>query len=282
MTSAAQIKWRGDDQLWIGDTEFRVVPVGRLRSTPRRFLLLKNRQMVDAYINLAGSFNPQRIVELGIFEGGSTALLELLFQPYRLVAFELSTERVPALDEFLKLRHAEDRVRPYYGISQASGNAIVPIIRENFGSSSLDLVVDDASHELDLTRQSFNVLFPLLRPGGRYIIEDWGWGHFPFSRGRRGPSLAKLVLHLVLTMPYVKDLIDEIVVNRHWAIVRRGHASMPMPFDIADQISDRGRQLLSVDDDDPRLVSPIVPDRSTAAAATSPSTIRTWQGGTTR
>ncbi|MGH9248669.1 MAG: class I SAM-dependent methyltransferase, partial [Acidimicrobiales bacterium] len=236
MTNASQIEWRGDDQLWVGGTEFRVVPVGRSRSTPHRFLLLKNRQLVDAYINLAESLKPRRIVELGIFEGGSTALLELLFQPDRLVAFELSTERVPALDRFLKLRRAEDRVRPYYGISQASGDAMAPILRENFGSSLLDLVIDDASHELDLTRQSFNILFPLLRPGGLYIIEDWGWGHVPFSRVRRGPSLAKLVLHLVLTMPYAKDLIDEIIVNGHWAMVRRGHVPISMPFDVADQI----------------------------------------------
>jgi hypothetical protein len=254
MTRAPRIEWRGDDRLWIDDTEFRVVPVGRSPSTPDRFLLLKNRQMVDAYIDLAGSLNPRRIVELGIFEGGSTALLELLVEPDRLVAFELSADRVPALDQFLELRGAESRVRPYYGISQAAGEAMAPILRENFGSSLLDLVVDDASHELDLTRQSFTMLFPLLRPGGLYVIEDWGWGHLPFSRERRGPSLAKLVLQLVLSLPYSDDLIDEIRVNKHWAVVRRGHAPIPEPFDIANRISDRGKQLLSVDDEDPRLL----------------------------
>ena len=143
---------------------------------------------------------------------------------------------------------------PRYGVNQAAGDAMGPILRENFGSAPLDLVVDDASHELDLTRQSFNMLFPLLRPGGLYIIEDWGWGHLRFARERRGPSLAKLVLHLVLSLPYADDLIDEINVNKYWALVRRGHASIPQPFDIADQISDRGRQLLSVDDEDPRVL----------------------------
>jgi predicted methyltransferase len=35
----------------------------------------------------------------------------------------------------------------------------------------LDLVVDDTSH-LGPTRASFNTLFPRLRPGGVYVIED--------------------------------------------------------------------------------------------------------------
>src|SRR5262249_16596682 len=29
-----------------------------------------------------------------------------------------------------------------------------------------------------LTKASFNILFPLLRPGGFYIIENWAWGHW--------------------------------------------------------------------------------------------------------
>jgi hypothetical protein len=185
-----RIEWRADDQLWIDGTEFRVVPVGRQRSTPRP---------VPGGEGCRGS------------------------------------------------------VRPYYGTSQAAGDAIAPVLRENFGSSMLDLVVDDASHELDFTRRSFNMLFPLLRPGGLYVIEDWGWGHVPFPRERRGPSLAKLVLQLVLSLPYADGVIDDVTVNRYWAVVRRGAAAIPVPFDIADQTTDRGRQLLSVDDEDPRL-----------------------------
>jgi Methyltransferase domain len=253
MTNTDDIEWRGDEELRIGDTEFRVVPAGRSTSTSRRFLLLKNRQMVDAYIDLAASLKPRTIVELGVFEGGSTALFELLFKPTRLVAFELAGERVRALDEFLRRSGAEERVRPYYGINQADSNTILPILHDSF-SSPLDLVVDDASHDLEMTRQSFNLLFPLLRPYGVYLIEDWGWGHVPFARERRGPSLAKLVLNLVLSLPYSDDLIADITVNKHWALVRRGCARIPEPFDISGYVSDRGRQLLSINDEDPRLV----------------------------
>ena len=43
----------------------------------------------------------------------------------------------------------------------------------------LDLVIDDASHELHATKASFETLFPLLRSGGWYIIEDWIWETVP-------------------------------------------------------------------------------------------------------
>ena len=36
-------------------------------------------------------------------------------------------------------------------------------------------MIDDASHMYEHTKVSFETLFPLLRPGGQYIIEDWSW-----------------------------------------------------------------------------------------------------------
>ena len=38
-------------------------------------------------------------------------------------------------------------------------------------------MIDDASHLYEPSLASFETLFPLLRPGGTYIIEDWKWEH---------------------------------------------------------------------------------------------------------
>ena len=39
--------------------------------------------------------------------------------------------------------------------------------------------MDDASHTYEETKTSFEFLFPLLHPGGIYVIEDWSWAHHP-------------------------------------------------------------------------------------------------------
>jgi hypothetical protein len=39
-----------------------------------------------------------------------------------------------------------------------------------------DLIVDDASHRGELTQASFDLLWPLIAPGGFYVIEDWFFG----------------------------------------------------------------------------------------------------------
>jgi hypothetical protein len=216
-------------------------------------VLLKNREMVEAYIELTAELRPRTIVELGIFDGGSTALLELLAQPDTLVALELASERVEALDEFLRRRGAADRVHAYYGVNQADRDMVMATVREWFGQTPLDLVIDDASHKLDLTRKSFELLFPLLRAGGVYVIEDWGWGHVPFAREVPGPSLAKLVLEVVLSLPY-SNLVADVKVDRYWAVVRRGDEDLGAgQLDLSDHVSGRGRQLLAATDEDPRL-----------------------------
>ena len=45
------------------------------------------------------------------------------------------------------------------------------------GGRLIDLVIDDASHRLAETRSSFESLFPHVRPGGLFIIEDWRCDH---------------------------------------------------------------------------------------------------------
>jgi hypothetical protein len=72
-------------------------------------------------------------------------------------------------------------------------------------SGPLDLIIDDASHMYGLTKTSFETLFPLLRPGGLYIIEDWAWGHWQEFQAQDHPwaketPLTKLVFELVETI----------------------------------------------------------------------------------
>src|SRR5262249_44098081 len=117
----------------------------------------------------------QNIVELGIAQGGSTALSALVGRPRCLVSIEYDPEPVGGLVEFIELRQLGDRVRPYFGVDQADHARVAGVVDDEFGDDPLDLVIDDASHLYAQTTSSFETLFPRLRRGGLYLIEDWNW-----------------------------------------------------------------------------------------------------------
>ena len=64
----------------------------------------------------------------------------------------------------------------HFATSQCDGEMLRQIVLSEL-ADELDLVVDDASHTYEETKTSFELLFPLLSPGGIYVIEDWSWAH---------------------------------------------------------------------------------------------------------
>ena len=139
-----------------------------------------------------------------------------------------------------------------YGVDQADAPALRRIVADEFAGEPLDLVIDDASHVLDPTRASFNVLFPLLRPGGVYVIEDWTVD-LDFDRhAAQDPvlaqrireeivkrpelahlvPLARLVFEIVLASVYT-DLIEQMEIRAHWLSVVKSAEPPPPDFDVS-------------------------------------------------
>ena len=211
-----RLTWHDSDHLQIGETTFVLTleqaTADAIDSTPERFLLMKSQFLVESTLERL----PERVenmIELGIYKAGSIAMYEELFSPTRLVGVDWLTDRVGALDEYLHQRSATERVKLYYGTDQEDRRALTSIARENFGDRCLDLVVDDCSHLYEPTKTSLNVFLPLLRPGGIYLIEDWGWAHWLDKTEQYNQTfaneeipLAKLILELVMlsaTNPYI-------------------------------------------------------------------------------
>jgi predicted O-methyltransferase YrrM len=226
--------------------------------------------MVECYRQLRERNDVSNIVELGIDRGGSTALLALLFESARLVALELKPTRVSSLDDFIAAHRLNASVRPYFGVDQADRVRLNGILDAEFAATSLDLVVDDASHLCNETTTSFNLLFPRLRPGGLYVIEDWSWqhmrdeaierflatpdGHEEFARqlvtGESQQSalpMSRLILELVLTAGYAEEIVAEIsMLRRGWIVIRRGPAELDREaFDITGSYGSLGRTMLN-------------------------------------
>lgn len=162
-----------DHTIRVGDQDFVYGMRRPPSATDDRPWIFKPRLLIEQYVDLVRRLGPERMVEIGIHSGGSTALLAALAEPRTLVALELSSSRVAALDRFIETHEAQGSVHAHYGVDQADKSAVAAIASAEFGDEPIDVVIDDASHLYDPTVASFEVLFPRVRPGGSYIIEDW-------------------------------------------------------------------------------------------------------------
>ncbi|WP_371663134.1 hypothetical protein [Streptomyces sp. NBC_00280] len=89
--------------------------------------------------------------------------------------------QVFGLDAFDKSGVDEPRIRTVVG-DQSSPEFLTSLAEE---IGPLDIVVDDGSHLSDDVITSFTTLFPLLRPGGLYVIEDLQTSYWPGWNGNR-------------------------------------------------------------------------------------------------
>jgi predicted O-methyltransferase YrrM len=232
---------------------------------PGSLPVFKPRDMVESYLALRNRIAAPVIVELGVYRGGSTALLHALFQPERLIAIELTAQPAEALSTYISNRRLQSVLRPHYGVDQADRAKVTAILTEELAGRRIDLVVDDASHQYAPTLASFEMLFPQVRPGGLYVIEDWNCHHCaaeyladPANESEQSwtaafmraverspanpntdPRLVRLPLELVLARASHRDVIREVTVMDKLVIVQRGEAALdPATFRLADLVKD--------------------------------------------
>jgi predicted O-methyltransferase YrrM len=239
---------------WIDATTFEVgghafhLDLSRDRPvSDDRLVVMKDRALVEAYQDVCASVEPKRIVEIGIWGGGGTILLDRLTEPEKLVAFDRADERASYLDRYVASNAAERRISCHYGVYQTQTTRIRAILDAEFGVEPLDLVVDDASHLLDETRTTFNALFPRLRPGGVYAIEDWAWAHWAghYQEGawlERAP-MSELIFETVLVAASYKEVVASVHVEPGLVAVRRGTASLGQGFEVSKCYRSRGKKL---------------------------------------
>ena len=132
-----------------------------------------------------------RLLELGVLKGGSLLLWRDYFERGIIAGLDLN----PA--------HIEDptgRIRLYQGGQQDT--ELLDRIARECAPEGFDVIIDDCSHVGELARVSFWHLFEHhLKPGGLYVIEDWGTGYWDFwpdgvrYRPRRGTATHSPLRH---------------------------------------------------------------------------------------
>lgn len=173
-------RWGPDETFELGGTTFATVntPEEGCRGKP---YLVKTRPLIEQWLEVCADFPHANYVELGMYMGASMMLTTLAARPRKLVGLDIN-EPHPLLTGFLADGRFDDTVKPHWQIDQSDSATVAQIIDDEFGDEALDVVIDDASHLYEPTRKSFEVLFPRLRPGGLFVIEDWR-GAYEFTMG---------------------------------------------------------------------------------------------------
>ncbi|MEO5323635.1 class I SAM-dependent methyltransferase [Mesorhizobium sp. CC13] len=197
-------------------------------TTDESVAFLKSPSMLGLY-ELYLPDQVQHVFELGFFHGGLPLLLADTVKPRKVVAIDYK-EPSEALKRHIERAGLSNVVRLYGRTLQDDVLTLRRILDEEFIDQGLDLITDDCSHEYAQTRASFEATFGYLRPGGKFIIEDWGWAHWPgdewqteksYFNGR--PALTNLLFEILMLHASDPSIVSKVEVPAPmFAVVTRG------------------------------------------------------------
>jgi SAM-dependent methyltransferase len=148
-------------------------------------------------------FTPLVFLEIGIERGKSLRMWEEYFPSARISAIDINEKC---------LRYQSERSRVFIG-DQADRDFLLQVVDASGGH--FDVIIDDGGHYVDQQLTSFRVLFPVLRPGGIYVIEDletsyqeWSGGGPPGKTGTTVAFLKELADSVNLPYVYVDNRIS--------------------------------------------------------------------------
>jgi predicted O-methyltransferase YrrM len=254
----------------VDGTTFELRPWDRVPTNDDWVCLRKCRDYTNRYLSLADEFRGCQMVEVGVDQGGSTSFFWKLLKPAKMIAIELSNRPVQTVTEFLASHDPEGRVEIHWGVDQSDRVKVPELLDQSFPSGPLDLVVDDASHLLAPSTATFEMLFPRLRPGGLYILEDWSGDHLNeralkqvresetdgklaeklaasfAERGYQPPTpMSILICQLAVAAGRNPDWISEVRVTNGICEVRRGPADVPHDSPLTDYTGRLGQWIFA-------------------------------------
>ena len=146
-----------------------------------------------------------RVCEIGVFRGGSLATWQDLF-PKGIIA---------GVDTDPRSHWPAGTVRIIAGQDDpALPSLLAPYAPE------WDLIVDDASHDGNLTSATLELLWPLVSPGGFYVIEDWFVGYPDYHGACKSPAMLDLAESLLGRLRHDSDT-ESVSYRYGMAIIRK-------------------------------------------------------------
>ena len=243
----ADLEWLDDLKVRCKGATLRVTPGLDTHQPDGETILFKDPAFLGAYLELLKGLDIKNMVEVGIYHGGSAIFFWNLLKPAQLCCIEIAAG-APRLTGYIEAQHLHDSIGTYFGTDQSDRPRLKEILHEQFGSEFIDLVIDDASHQYGLSLATFEVMFPRLRPGALYVLEDWKV-HLAFPAHGRNPDadepmLHRLVQELVDVSIVSRETISDVAIHHNFAVFTRGEGELDLDAFSVTAILDAAREQL--------------------------------------
>ena len=137
---------------------------------------------------------PIRLLEIGVQGGGSLYTWKEFFPQAEITGIDI--------DELCQ-KYEGENIKIYIGSQEDS--IFLKSVEDKEGP--FDIVIDDGGHTMKQQIVTFNTLFPLLKEGGIYVIEDLHTSYWSEFGGKKGRTYSAIGL--------IKKIIDGM---HYWAI----------------------------------------------------------------
>ena len=139
-----------------------------------------------AYMQLASILGPEaRVLEIGVENGESLRMWQSLFPLGEVTGVDINPDAVfPA------------------GTKKIIASQTIPRLAE---LGPFDLIVDDASHNGQLTRETFELMWSRVAAGGYYVVEDWFIGVEKYIDSAYDPVMLETVQHFLTLLTMAGD-----------------------------------------------------------------------------
>jgi SAM-dependent methyltransferase len=233
-----------NDLLEIGDATFSLGQRKQesLHENEECFVLWKDQKLLAQYEKYFSFSNKahNNILELGMWDGGSTALWYELLAPKKIIGIDILDKK--DTNHFANWKHKKIQedgsiIKTFWNTSQTDIKQLQTILKNEF-PQGIDIVFDDASHHYSSTIISFETVFPLLKPGAIYIIEDWAWLHWKewVHSFPKGEDISRLIYQMIQSAGTYSNIIESVTVYPGFTVIERGTKILDESFKLQDHI----------------------------------------------
>ena len=226
------IEWKNQTEFSVDGIKFFCSLDDSTRKTDNdRIIILKDRASLESYFQVLENTRVRNVLEFGILEGGSAVLFTLLLELEKFVGVDIR-DSAKGIEPFLARSDVGKKIKFHFSVSQSDKRPVRELIKSEFAGRPIDLIIDDASHQYAHTKRTFEIAFPYLRPGGLYVIEDWGWAHWKGWEGftMEEPAMSILIFELVMLCATSQEIVSDIRIFPAFAVISMGRRNTCSQF----------------------------------------------------